>query len=88
METIQRYQRLRLEIPLNHELENRCSLEICSWKETGGSGQTAGSTGSSIQLMPPAPSQKNMSKAGKLDDSRQRIRPFIFNLVIIFPSHY
>lgn len=58
METIKRYQRLKPVTPLNHELENRCSLEILSWKETGGSGQTAGSTGISIQLMLPAPSQK------------------------------
>lgn len=58
METIKRYQRLKPVTFLNHKLQNRCSLEIFSWKETGGTGQTAASTGISIQLVLPTPSQK------------------------------
>lgn len=73
METIKGYQRLRPVTPLNHKLQNSCLLEIFPWKETGGSGQTAGSRGISIQLMLPGTSQKDRNNVGNWENSRQRI---------------
>lgn len=53
MKIMKRYQRLKPATLLNYELESRFSLEIFSWKELGVSGQAAGSTGISIQLVLP-----------------------------------